>query len=115
MAQSDIRRSGADPSGKADGKLSGFTIDPGPYEATVVGHVENTRSGQLIVTIADWGGFVPDQNQGPNADQIVVSYASPFYGKRMARTPVVVQIHLIRRAKVMVCGLFPRMWAILYW
>lgn len=81
MAQSDIRRSGADPSGKADGKLSGWTIDPGPYEATVVGHVENTRSGQLIVTIADWGGFVPDQNQGPNADQIVVSYASPFYGK----------------------------------
>lgn len=74
MATNQIRKSGADPAAKADGK-SGVTIDAGPYEATVVKHVEGTRSGQLLVYIPDWGGVKTDPN-----NQIMVSYASPFFG-----------------------------------
>lgn len=75
MATSQIRRSGADPAANADGKNSGITIDPGPYEAIVVKHVEGTRSGQLLVYIPDFGGIKTNP-----ADQIRVSYCSPFFG-----------------------------------
>ena len=74
MADNQIRRTGANPATKADGK-SGFTVDPGPYEAIVVGHVQGTRMGQLQVYIPDWGGTQTDPD-----NQIVVSYASPFFG-----------------------------------
>ncbi len=83
MATNQIRRSGANPNAKADGKRSGFTIDPGPYEAIVQGYVKGSRMGQLIVSIPDWSGAVgnaPNTKIGEKADQIVVSYASPFYG-----------------------------------
>jgi hypothetical protein len=77
---SSIRTTGADPAVKADGKHSGQTIDAGPYEAIVKGHVEGTRMGQLMVSIPDWSGTLPPGNEGATSDQIVVSYASPFYG-----------------------------------
>jgi hypothetical protein len=77
-------RSSAGKNAKADGKNSGYNIDPGPYEAIVQGHVQGTRMGQLIVTIPDWSGVVNPgtgaDGSGSNSDQIVVSYASPFYG-----------------------------------
>lgn len=75
MATNNIRSTSADPALKADGR-SGTTVDPGPYEAVVVKHVEGTRSGQLLVYIPDWGGVKTDPTS-----QIMVSYASPFYGK----------------------------------
>lgn len=75
MATNQIRKSGADPAARADSKNSGVTIDPGPYEAIVVKHVEGTRSGQLLVYIPDFGGVKTDP-----ANQIPVSYCSPFYG-----------------------------------
>lgn len=75
MGSNQIRRTGADPAAKADGRSSGQTIDPGPYEAIVVKQVEGTRSGQLLVYIPDFGGNKTDPN-----DQILVSYASPFFG-----------------------------------
>ena len=75
MATNQIRRTGADPAAKADSK-SGYTVDPGPYEAVVISHVQGSRMGQLQVYIPDWGGLKTDPS-----NQIVVSYASPFYGK----------------------------------
>jgi hypothetical protein len=86
MATNSIRRTGAGARGKADSKRSGIIVDPGPYEAVVQGHVIGTRMGQLIVTIPDWGGQTNVSNTGTgdgvgsNSDQIVVSYASPYYG-----------------------------------
>lgn len=66
---------------KADAKKSGFSVDPGPWEAIVQGHVEGSRLGQLIVTIPDWSGIVDaTDGNGSTSDQITVSYASPFYG-----------------------------------
>ncbi len=78
MATDSIRRTGPDPIAKADSKRSGYTIDPGPYEATVVGVVEGTRLGQLKVSIPDFSGIgvVPTTKE----DQIIVNYASPFFG-----------------------------------
>jgi hypothetical protein len=76
MATNQIRKSGADPAANADGKNSGVTIDPGPYEAVVMKHVEATRSGQILVYIPDFGGVNTNEE-----DYIMVSYASPFYGK----------------------------------
>lgn len=75
-----LRSTGADQRAKATGKKAGFTIDPGPYEATVQGHVQGSRMGQLIVSIADWGGEIPNPDAGSAANTITVSYASPFYG-----------------------------------
>ena len=75
MGSNLIRRSGADQSTKADGKNSGMTVDPGPYEAVVVKHIEGTRMGQLEVYIPDRDGTFD-----PNAKYTTVSYASPFYG-----------------------------------
>lgn len=75
MGSNQIRRTGADPAAKADGKGTGQTVDAGPYEAIVVKHVEGTRSGQMLVYIPDFGG----DKSNPN-DQILVSYASPFFG-----------------------------------
>lgn len=75
MASEQIRTTGINPAAKADGK-TGYNIDPGPYEAIVMQHVDGTRMGQLQVYIPDWGGQQTDPE-----NQIVVSYASPFYGK----------------------------------
>lgn len=75
MADSSTRQTGIDPAARSDGK-SGFVVDPGPYEAIVVKHVEDTRSGQLLVYIPDWGGLQTDYK-----NQICVNYASPFFGK----------------------------------
>lgn len=77
MATNQIRRTGAATTTKADSKTSGFTVDPGPYEAIVVAHVQGSRMGQLQVTIPDWSGLVTKDTE---QDQLVVSYASPFYG-----------------------------------
>lgn len=60
---------------EATTKQSGYKVDPGPYVATVIRHVEGTRMGQLQVYIPEWGG----QSGDPNS-QVTVSYASPFYG-----------------------------------
>lgn len=78
---SSIRTSGADPTAKADSKKSGYTVDVGPYEAIVKGHVEGTRMGQLTVSIPDWSGPVTSSDEGADSNQVVVSYASPFYGR----------------------------------
>jgi len=75
MADSSIRTTGADESAKATGKKSGFTVDPGPYEAIVMQHVEGTRMGQLLVYIPALSGVTPELSS-----YIPVSYASPFYG-----------------------------------
>lgn len=74
MATNQIRKTGADPAAKADGK-SGVTVDPGPYEGIIMKHVEGTRSGQVMVYIADFGGTMTNEN-----DHTLVSYASPFFG-----------------------------------
>lgn len=75
MADNQIRSRGADASVRADSKKSGFTVDPGPYEATVMRHVEGTRMGQLEVYIPEICGVAPEIS-----NYITVSYASPFYG-----------------------------------
>jgi len=75
MADNSVRISGADPITQATGKKSGFNVDPGPYEATVVRHVEGSRMGQLEVYIPELSGVTPELSNA-----IPVSYASPFYG-----------------------------------
>lgn len=74
------RYRGAGKGAKADSKKTGSSVDPGPYEAIVQGHVEGSRMGQLIVTIPEFGGTLDNPEAGTNSNQIVVSYASPFYG-----------------------------------
>jgi len=74
------RYRGPSKTAKADSKKTGSSVDPGPYEAIVQGHVEGSRMGQLIVTIPEFGGTVENPEAGGNSNQIVVSYASPFYG-----------------------------------
>lgn len=78
MASSQDRKSGAAASAKADAK-SGFTVDPGPYEAEVVEHVVGSRMGQLRVYIPEWGANTGDWFN--TTLYPVVSYASPFYGQ----------------------------------
>lgn len=75
-----IRRTGADPDAttKATDRSSGFTVNPGPYEAIVRGHVVGSRMGQLTVTIPDLSGVYNEDDGSDSA--LVVSYASPFYG-----------------------------------
>lgn len=73
MASNSIRTSGA--TEVSSSKKSGFTVDPGPYEATVMQHVEGTRMGQLLVYIPEISGATPE-----TSNYIPVSYASPFYG-----------------------------------
>lgn len=93
-SSSKRRTRGANPWFTADAQKSGFTVDPGPYEAIVKQHVTGTRMGQLMVYIPDWGGNQYYENDGtgstssvtgndPNntKNYILVSYASPFYGK----------------------------------
>lgn len=75
MADNSIRLTGADPDSQASGKKSGFAVDPGPYEAVVMKHVEGTRLGQLEVYIPALSGITPELS-----NHIPVSYASPFYG-----------------------------------
>lgn len=60
---------------EATGKKSGFSINPGPYEATVMEHVQGSRMGQLLVYIPEISGVTPELS-----NYIPVSYASPFYG-----------------------------------
>jgi len=79
MATSQVRKSGGDVSSKSDFKISGYVSDPGPYEATVVGIVEGSRLGQLLVNIPEWGGATTDIGTG-DIDAIPASYASPFFG-----------------------------------
>lgn len=74
MASNLIRTSGAGDA-VANSKKSGFTVDPGPYEAVVMKHVEGTRMGQLEVYIPELSGSTPEES-----NYIPVSYASPFYG-----------------------------------
>lgn len=74
------RYSGAGKGAVADSKKTGSSMAPGPYEAIVQGHVEGTRMGQLIVTIPEFSGYVENPDAGNQSNQIVVSYASPFYG-----------------------------------
>lgn len=73
MASNSIRTSGA--GDLASSKKSGFSVDPGPYEAVVMQHVEGTRMGQLLVYIPEISGATPEVS-----NYIPVSYASPFYG-----------------------------------
>jgi len=79
------RRKGGDKIMTEDVNQGGERLDPGPYLAQVVGHVENSRMGELWVTIPDWSGYtdVTDQGSAPTADSgaIRVRYASPFFGK----------------------------------
>lgn len=75
MADNAIRITGADPNSEVTGKKSGFTVDPGPYEAVVMKHVEGNRMGQLEVYIPALSGITPELS-----NTIPVSYASPFYG-----------------------------------
>ena len=79
MAFEEQRR-GAVKYDKADSKRTGSSIDPGPYEAIVQGHVEGSRMGQLMVTIPELTGTDSAPVAGNKSNQIVVSYASPFYG-----------------------------------
>jgi hypothetical protein len=65
----------ADPAFQPD-LATGNLVDPGPYEAVVLSHVQGTRMGQMVVWIPDWGGT----QSNPSA-QATVSYASPYYGK----------------------------------
>jgi hypothetical protein len=58
---------------KAANKNASFKVDPGPYEATVTGHVEGSRMGQLVVSIPELKGIV-------TTNELTVTYASPFYG-----------------------------------
>jgi hypothetical protein len=79
MASGQFRKVGNGLVAQADYKLSGMVSDSGPYEATIVGHVEGTRMGQLLVTIPDWGGASFDVAEG-DSNAIPATYASPFYG-----------------------------------
>ena len=63
-----------------NGKDSGESIDPGPYEAIVQGHIEGSRMGQLIVTVPEFNGFNDTEYGGINTKGITASYCSPFYG-----------------------------------
>jgi hypothetical protein len=65
---------------KADPRRTGSSIDPGPYEAIVQGHVEGSRMGQLLVSIPELTAADSTPFAGNKSDQLVVSYASPFYG-----------------------------------
>ena len=76
MADSKQRRTGSSQTASVDNKKTGIKVEPGPYVATVVGHVKGSRMGQLEVFIPEWGGDISDGTK-----YIQVSYASPFYGK----------------------------------
>ena len=79
MSTAGFRKVGNGLVAQADYKVSGMVSDSGPYEAEIIGHVEGSRMGQLLVRIPDWGGATTDVADGdPNA--IPASYASPFYG-----------------------------------
>jgi len=71
MSSNAYRSSGVGDGANADGKLTGFNSSPGPYVATVVGHIDGSRMGALEVNIPALG---------VGLDPITVSYASPFYG-----------------------------------
>jgi hypothetical protein len=60
-------------------------VNTGPFEAVVVGHVEGTRMGQLLVRIVETSGIsAPRADALPTPpvakDTVVASYCSPFYG-----------------------------------
>ena len=103
MASGQFRKVGNGLVAQADYKLSGMVSDSGPYEATIVGHVEGTRMGQLLVTIPDWGGASFDVAEG-DSNAIPATYASPFTEQPTAQTPALLRTLPIHRDKVMVCG-----------
>jgi hypothetical protein len=74
-ADSNTYRSrGVDKNSIADPKKSGMMVDPGPYEAIVVGYVKDGVSlGQLRVSIPDFAAT--------SYSIVTVKYASPFYGR----------------------------------
>ncbi len=75
MATEQIRKSGPDPTAVYDNTKT--AINPGPFKAVVVAHVEGNRLGQLRVKITEATGVVT-----PNTadDTVTASYCSPFYG-----------------------------------
>lgn len=70
-----IRSSKPDPSSVSQGR--NLSVATGPFEAIVVGHMQSSRMGGLLVRLLDTGGLVTPATEG---DQIPVSYCSPFYG-----------------------------------
>jgi hypothetical protein len=70
-----IRTSGPSKESLPDIKSTGYSKDPGPYVATVVGHVDSTRMGELEVVIPEFG----DSNAP--GKPLTAKYCSPFYGK----------------------------------
>jgi hypothetical protein len=79
MASSQFRKVGNELIASAGYSVSGTVSDSGPYEAIIVGHIEGSRMGQLLVSVPDWGGVQTDIGSG-EIDAIPASYASPFYG-----------------------------------
>jgi len=77
MAESNqIQTTGANPATQATSKNSGTTVNSGPYEAIVVGHVVGPRMGQLQIYVPDLGGTRAGDRDNP----LTASYCSPFYG-----------------------------------
>ena len=75
MATSGTRKPGGNKSVIADIRRDGYTPTYGCYLATVTGHVEGSRMGELMVTIPEWN------TPGSESVDLKVGYASPFYGK----------------------------------
>ena len=80
--EADIRKSGLDQSTQPNSRDSGYTINPGPYVAIVMGHVEGSRSGVLKVYIPESGKPFPNRSEigAFKGNFLKVSYASPFFG-----------------------------------
>jgi Type VI secretion system/phage-baseplate injector OB domain len=69
----DRPKSGVNP--QTAPNLKKIHVDPGPYEATILEHIAESRSGEVYVYIPELSGPMP------GLASIKVSYASPFYGK----------------------------------
>lgn len=64
--------------------LAGNSDQPeksGVYEALVVGHVEGSRSGELLVKIIDESGSLSNDINELKKTAATAAYASPFFGK----------------------------------
>lgn len=75
MSSEQIRKTGADPNSVYDSSTTG--INSGPFEATVVAHVEGNRLGQLRVKITEQVGRLTEFTED---DTVVANYCSPFFG-----------------------------------
>lgn len=80
--EADIRKSGLDQSTQPNSRDLGYSINPGPYVAIVMGHVEGSRSGRLKIYIPESGKPFPNMSEvgAFKGDFIDVAYASPFFG-----------------------------------